>query len=247
MSRVNGIFDWINIGGQVVDLAGSIAGLFGENRDKSRNGSTEYDLGLLKFGVNSKNQFYAVNECPQPVILTCCQTRQDGMSMVTAASSNDISPQSGMDITYLLNEFQAGGRFVISPVSTDPTSNTPGQTCLSFAVKALSLSTAIVLSRGIDASVSRSEDGRWKFHMATSQVAIQSASVTITDANGFSVKGTYDSQRADFSNDEPVDIFFPQSLVLSPMIAQLDVTVMVLSESVRLDYSKCMPIADLRI
>lgn len=244
------IFDWINVGGQVVDLASNIAGLFGEDRKNSTT-TNPYSLGLLDFGA-SDGKIYAGNSGTSDVMLNLCQTQQQGVSISTITRQFRVPPNSGIDITDAISGYQGGGSFSIVPYTAELTdgSNVIGQ-AISFAIKSIAIGATIAIIGGVKASFGQDpHTGMWTCSIASTGPTLLNGTVSVTDQNGISATANVEFKKpprdrhnvGDASNGSAS---FPIGLYLSPTIADLEINLVVPMDSVEVICPPCIAISEI--
>lgn len=239
------LFDWLNVGGQVVDLASNIASLFGD--DETEDGSSNYDLGALMFGADGSGQLWAGNQNDQDMQMTMCMTtQQQGVVPSTTTQPILVPANAGVNITSAVKNFQSGGTFTITPVAA-PDADTLTQ-ALSFAVRSLAIGATISIIGGVSGSFGRNADGTWNFSVRSTGPQLTGGKVTVTDQNNVSATASVTFQNRTRQTEYDGSALLPAGLSLAPTIADVELELeMPPSDFCKLFFNDSVPLKDIPI
>ncbi|WP_116829479.1 hypothetical protein [Pseudomonas syringae] len=244
---VSGISDWINVGGQVVDLASNIANLFGEEKEDSA--PSTFDLGLLSFGVSDGAIYVANPSQSNNVLLNFCQTQQQGLQSSTTSSPIVVNANSGIDITDIVNGYQGGGSFLIRLAETQNPTDDPVVQAIAFAIKILAVGTTIAIIGGVTGSFGKNpQDGTWSFSIRSTGPKISGGSLTLTDQNAMTLSAAINfsqSQGGEGVGDSIGQAVFPAGFNLSPSISDVQINLTAESQYAEFLELKSVPLSEI--
>lgn len=226
-----GIFDWLNVGGQVVDLASNIAGLL--SGDSQESSGATYDLGSVAFAVDQNQQTWVGNPTGNDMLMLLAQTQLQAGSAQPGTTTTPlaISANGGQNITQAMQLYQSGGTFTVSPISS--TSDTLSN-AINFAIRSVAIASTVSIINGVTASGGRQADGTWAFTIKSTGSTLTGGKITVTDQNNVTA-----SAQVTFTNpDSAQDIsdgtaILPESLLLSPTITALEIELEMSADDIR--------------
>jgi len=233
--------DWLAVGGQVVDLASSIASLFGEGETAA---SDPYTVGTVQWS-NIGGTIAAVNAGQTDLLLSYSMIQDQAGTPGTSMIVQPLKAGNGYDATSDLAEFQGGSFSILPEVEADGDTLTQA---LTFAIKSISVAVSIGIVGGISAGFGKNPSGGYTFTIQSTGPQLSSAKVKVTDVDGTSAD--LDMQFTNSANDgttSTVDV--PPGLNMSPTVGELDITLQVdvaaMDEIVGDRRSRCVPIDEL--
>lgn len=242
-----GIFNWLNVGGQVVDLASNIAGLLSEDSDEA-NGAN-YDLGSVVFALDQNQHTWVGNPTANDMLMMMSQTQlQPGSAQPgTATTPVLISANGGNDISQPMQLYQSGGTFAVAPVSS--TSDTLTN-AISFAIRSVAIASTVSIVNGVTANGGRQADGTWAFTIKSTGPTLTGGTITVTDQNNVTASAQVTFTNPDTAQDvSDGTAILPESLLLSPTITALEIVLEMSSTDVRAlsNVSASTPLKDIPV